>query len=254
MEVEAKAYVGTSGWMYDAWRDGWYERRPRRAWLAYDGERFTGIEADGTFYRQAKRETFENWASQVPPEFRFAIRGHRFVTHNKKLLDVADSVKRVREPALGLDEKLAAVLWQLPPRMAVNLERLEAFGETLEAWPEVRHVMEFRHESWFDDAVAQILARRRLANCISDAASFPRWDAVTTDFVYVRLHGRPWTYASRYEDPDLDEWAAKVKRWLGEGRTVHVYFDNDSQGHAPWDAIRLLERLDRRNESQFPAR
>jgi uncharacterized protein YecE (DUF72 family) len=103
--------------------------------------------------------------------------------------------------------------------------------------------MEFRHDSWFTEEVTETLAEFSLANTISDAGSFPRWDAVTTDLVYVRLHGRPWTYASRYEDPELNQWAVKVEGWLAEGRTVHVYFDNDAHGHAPFDAMRLLDRL-----------
>jgi uncharacterized protein YecE (DUF72 family) len=239
----SRAFIGTSGWMYDAWKGWWYEGVRKKDWLRYDADRFTAVEVDGTFYRQQKRETFENWASQVPDDFRFAIRGHRYVTHNKKLLNATESVLRVKEPAQGLGHKLACVLWQLPPKMRVNVERLEAFALDLAQWPETRHVMEFRHESWFTEEVAEVLSRYGLANCISDSGSFPRWDAVTTDLVYVRLHGRPWTYASRYEDPELDWWAEQCRRWLAENREVHVYFDNDAHGHAPWDAMRLLDRV-----------
>jgi uncharacterized protein YecE (DUF72 family) len=142
---------------------------------------------------------------------------------------------------MGLGEKLGPILWQTPPRMAVNVERLRSFAEDLKVWPEARHVLEFRHESWFTDEVAAILSEHRLANCISDSGSFPLWQAVTTDLVYVRLHGNPWTYVSRYEDSALDWWAERIRSW-GD-REVHVYFDNDAHGHAPHDALRLLERL-----------
>lgn len=234
-------YVGTSGWMYDGWRGGWYGKTPKRLWLAFDAERFTGLEIDGTFYGSKPREIYERWAAAVPEGFKFAVRGHKYVSHNKKLKDVAESVGRCRESAMGLGNRLGPVLWQTPPMMRVNVERLRSFAEDLKAWPEARHVLEFRHESWFTEEVAAILGENRIANCLSDAGNFPMWPAVTTDLVYVRLHGNPLTYVSRYEDDALDGWAERVRGW-GD-REVHVYFDNDAHGHAPHDAMRLLERL-----------
>lgn len=227
--------------MYDAWRAGWYGKTPKRLWLAFDAERFTALEIDGTFYGSKPRETYERWAAQVPDGFKFAVRGHKYVSHNKKLKDVRDSVLRVREGAIGLGDRLGPVLWQTPPKMRVDADRLRSFAEDLKAWPEARHVLEFRHESWFNDEIAEILRENRLANCISDSGSFPIWHAVTTDLVYVRLHGNPYTYASRYEDDALDLWAERIRSW-GD-REVHVYFDNDAHGHAPHDAMRLLERV-----------
>lgn len=227
--------------MYDAWRPGWYGKTPKRLWLAFDSARFTAIEIDGTFYGSKPREIFERWATQVPDGFKFAVRGHKFVTHNKKLKDVADSLLRVREPTMGLGDRLGPILWQTPPSMKVNVDRLRSFAEDLKVWPEAHHVLEFRHESWFTDEVAEILAENRIANCISHSGSFPMWERVTSDLVYIRLHGKPHTYSSRYEDPELDRWASRIRDWNpGE---VHVYFDNDIQGHAPHDALRLLERL-----------
>jgi uncharacterized protein YecE (DUF72 family) len=107
----------------------------------------------------------------------------------------------------------------------------------------VRHAIEFRHESWFDDDVAECLREHDLALCQSDAADWPRWDAVTTDFVYVRLHGHALTYGSKYSNAQIDRWASRVKRWLREARDVHLYFDNDAFGHAPRNALRLIDRL-----------
>jgi uncharacterized protein YecE (DUF72 family) len=245
--VARRAYIGTSGWVYKSWKESWYGGAPTSDWLRITAERFTGVEVDGTFYRLQSRETFERWAAATPPDFRFAIRGSRFTTHNKKLIDAPASIAKQRGPAEGLGDKLAVVLWQLPPRWKLNLGRLEEFAEALRTgWPGTRHSIEFRHESWMVPEVAKVLERYRLANCISDAANFIRWDVVTTDLVYVRLHGRPKTYASNYEDDALDQWAAKSCRWLEEGREVHVYFDNDIDGHAPRNATALLERI-RRN-------
>jgi uncharacterized protein YecE (DUF72 family) len=243
MRTGGKAYIGTSGWNYPGWRDGFYAGVPRRDWLHHAATRFTGLEINATFYGSQRRSTFERWAAQTPPGFRFAMKGNRYLTHNRKLSEPAEPLWRERDGALGLGDKLAAVVWQLPGNFHCNLERLEAFGEALGLWPEARHVLEFRHRSWFVEPVAECLARFRVAVCMSDAADWPLWDRITTDLVYVRLHGHTRTYASRYSSRSLQRWAQRLRQWLAEGRDVHVYFDNDAEGAAPDDARRLLELL-----------
>lgn len=239
----AYAYIGTSGWNYRNWRDGFYGDTPQKKWLSFCSERFTGIEVNGTFYRLQSRDTFRRWRDETDPHFRFAIKGHRYVTHNKKLKDAADSLLLEKERADAMGEKLAAVVWQLPNGFRKNFERLETFVEALGFWPRVRHAIEFRHASWFDDEVAECLAAHRVAVCQSDAADWPMWERVTTDMVYARLHGHTRTYASAYTDDLLKQWAKKANRWLAEGRDVHIYFDNDSEGAAPLDAMRLIQRI-----------
>ena len=238
-----RPYVGTSGWTYDSWREGFYGSRPKREWLRFCAQRFTGIEVNATFYRLQSEDTFRRWRAETPPEFRFAIKAHRYLTHNKKLKDPLPAIARERESTSGLGPKLAAVLWQLPPNLHKNLERLEGFVRALGRWRRVRHAIEFRHKSWFDDEVAHCLREHHLAVCQSDAADWPLWDAVTTDFVYARLHGHTITYGSNYSEAQLDAWAGRAKRWLSEGRDVHLYFDNDAFGHAPRNALRLIERI-----------
>jgi uncharacterized protein YecE (DUF72 family) len=239
----ARAYIGTSGWSYKGWKDSFLRGVPQAEWLSYCAERFTGIEVNGTFYRLQSRATFQKWRDQTPSEFRFAIKGHRYITHNKNLREVDDSIATSKERAEPMGEKLAAVLWQLPARLTKKMERLEKFLEGLESWREVRHAMEFRDKSWFDEEVAECLSRHRVAVCQSDAPDFPLWDEVTTDLVYVRLHGHTRKYASRYSGRLLDKWAEKTRNWLDERREVHVYFDNDAEGHAPNDALRLMEKI-----------
>jgi uncharacterized protein YecE (DUF72 family) len=240
----ARACIGTSGWNYDGWRESFYRGVRREDWLRFCAERFTGIEVNATFYRLQTHATFERWRAATPRDFRFAIKANRFLTHNKKLADPRRPIALERNRAAGLGRKLAAVVWQLPHGFHRNLERLEDFARALGAWRTVRHAIEFRHESWFDDEVAGCLRRHRLAVCQSDAANWPLWDAVTTDFVYARLHGHTATYASAYPEAALRGWAARVRRWLAEGREVHVYFDNDAVGHAPRDAARLIGLVD----------
>jgi uncharacterized protein YecE (DUF72 family) len=239
----ARAYVGISGWNYPSWKDDFYAGVPRQSWLAHCGEHFSGIEVNGTFYRQQPRSTFEKWRAAVPERCSFAVKGNRYLTHNKKLADPRGPLQRERAGAEGLGDQLSAVLWQLPATWRRDLERLERFASTAVAvWP-VRHALELRHPSWFDGEVLDCLARHGLAVCLSDSATWPLWDAVTADFVYVRLHGHSRTYASRYSTPHLVRWAGRVRGWLDSGRDVHVYFDNDAEGHAPWDALRLLDLL-----------
>jgi uncharacterized protein YecE (DUF72 family) len=238
--MEGRVNIGTSGWNYDSWRDSFYEGRPRTQWLSYCAQRFSSLEANATFYRLQSLETFRRWRNATPPGFRFAIKANRYLTHNKKLADPLPAIGLERSRASGLGDKLAAVLWQLPHNFHCNLPRLEAFSRALRYWRRVRHTVEFRHPSWFNDEVAACLEDYGIAVCQSDAADWPMWEAVTTDLVYVRLHGHELTYASGYSEAALLNWARKLLRWTGEGRDVHVYFDNDAFGHAPANALRLI--------------
>ncbi|HJU29207.1 MAG TPA: DUF72 domain-containing protein, partial [Candidatus Binataceae bacterium] len=205
--------------------------------------RLRALEVDGTFYHMMRTPVFESWAKRTPDDFRFAIKGHRYITHIKRLEPPARSIRLQRENSSALGVKLAAVLWQLPPNMHKDIARLERFAAALDSWRETRHAIEFRHQSWFDDETAAVMTRERLANCQSDASKWPIWEAVTTDLVFVRLHGHTDTYASNYGDAELEQWARRARGWLREERDVHVYFDNDARGHAPWNAITLGSML-----------
>jgi uncharacterized protein YecE (DUF72 family) len=240
--MAGRTFIGTSGWNYDSWKGDFYEHVPKKSWLEYAASRFSGLEVNATFYREQSEKTYLEWLERTPPDFVFAAKAHRFATHSKRLKDPEDTVPRIAENMRPFLPKLAVVLWQLPGNAVVNIERLDVFGRTLsEEWPDVRHVVEFRHPSWFADDVAQLLTEFGLASCMSDAADWPLWEAITTDVVYVRLHGHTRTYASRYSTRSLETWADRVEGWTGTGHDVHVYFDNDQEGAAPHDALRLLE-------------
>jgi len=241
--MPGKAYIGTSGWNYKTWRNSFYGQRPQRQWLAFCAQQFTAIEVNGTFYRLQPKSTFAKWRDETPDEFAFAIKGHRYVTHNKKLLDVEEAIIRCRDPALALGDRLVAVVWQLPASLKKDIVRLEKFVKDLRHWDSTRHAIEFRHKTWFDDEVAECLTRHSIAVCMSDAPDFPMWQAVTTNVVYVRLHGHTRKYASSYSRASLAKWAARVRCWLAQNRDVHVYFDNDAEAAAPRNALTLLEML-----------
>jgi uncharacterized protein YecE (DUF72 family) len=232
-------YIGTSGWSYRSWRDHLYRDLPQRKWLAQAARTFGALEINGSFYTQIKPETYRRWHDDTPPDTVFTLKGHRFVTHYKRLIDVGESVARLRDQALGLGDKLKVVLWQLPANMAADAARLARFLVTLQAWPQVRHTLELRHRSWFTDEIAALLRGARVASCLSDAPDFPMWRAVTTDLVYVRLHGHTRKYASSYSHAHLQRWAGDVRAWSDAGMDVHVYFDNDAEGAAVENALEL---------------
>lgn len=231
--------IGTSGWNYGPWKDGFYAGVPRKQWLSHYATRFDAVELNASFYRAVRPSTYAAWRAATPETFRFAIKGHRLVTHVNRLKDAAEPVMQQRDSARALGDRLAAVLWQLPASVTKDRARLETFLATLAAWPDARHVMEFRHRSWFDAETADQLAAHRVASAISDSDRWPRWDAVTTDLVYVRLHGRPHCYLSPYPEDSLAEWAARAGTWGAEGREVHIYLDNTMEGAAATDALRL---------------
>lgn len=235
----AHAYIGTSGWHYAAWRKRFYHGLPEQQWLGFYCRHFNGVEINASFYRLQSRETYRRWHDTTPPDFRFSLKGNRYLTHYKKLMDPQPGIRLERERAQGLGAKLRVVLWQLPFSLNIDLARLGEFAQALTAWPEARHAIEFRHPSWFNQQVATCLHTHGIAVCQSDAADWPMWQAITTDLVYMRLHGHDATYASSYPAQALQCWAQQINGWLEENREVHVYFDNDAHGAAPLNARTL---------------
>lgn len=241
--MSGRLYVGTSGWNYAAWATGFYQGVPRRAWLAHYARRFGAVEVNASFYHEIRPATYAAWRDETPEAFRFCVKAHRYLTHVKRLAFPPESLERQRRNLRALGSKLSVVLWQLPSSLPWEKRRLEDFLAAIDCWGEARHAVEFRHASWFRDDVAELLASHRVANCLSDAADWPMWEAATAELIYVRLHGHTRTYVSRYAPRALDAWAARIAAWLGEGRTVHVYFDNTDAGAAPQDALALAARL-----------
>jgi uncharacterized protein YecE (DUF72 family) len=236
----ARVYSGTSGWVYKGWREHLYANTPIKRWLDVASSTFASLEINGSFYTQISPATYERWRDTTPSEFRFSLKGHRFVTHYKRLRDCRDSIIRLRDQATHLGSKLAAVVWQLPRNFECDLVRLDDFIRALSSW-RIRHALELRHRSWFVTAVADRLREAGIAVCHSDAPDFPMWREITADFVYVRLHGHTRKYASSYSAPALRRWARDARSWMDDGRDVFVYFDNDAEGHAVANALDFAE-------------
>ena len=279
-----RVLIGISGYDYKPWRGRFYpDEIPARRWLEYASRQFDSIELNGTFYSLKSPAVFERWVAEVPDEFVFAVKGGRFITHNLKLRNAEASLGNFyASGVLALGRKTGPFLWQLPGTYSFDPDRLDGFmrmlprtsreaeavarahdhrlrrGALVDAAVDVpyRHAFEVRHPTYFHDEFYDLLRLHRCAFVVADTAGkFPYAEEVTADFVYVRLHGSEVLYASGYTDAELDAWAAKIAAWrrgsrpgrTGEtARDVYVYFDNDAKVHAPFDAIRLAERVGRR--------
>lgn len=289
-----RVHVGVSGWSYDGWKGRFYPKDlPARRRLEYASRQLDSIEINGSFYSLQRPSSYRRWYEESPEGFVFAVKGSRFITHNKKLGDAGPALANFfASGVLRLEEKLGPILWQLSRALRFDEARLRGFLDRLPrdtdeaaelareydrrlkepAWTTterrrtVRHALEPRHESWFVADVVRRLRERGVALVASDSADWRRVEDVTAGFVYVRLHGSARTYASRYSDAELDDWATRVRRWAHgseppdarkiadrkparrKRRDVYVYFDNDQKAYAPGDALRLMERLGRSPE------
>lgn len=261
--------IGISGWSYPGWRGVFYPQGLRHAdELAHAAACFTSIEVNGTFYSLRRPDDFRSWRERTPDGFELAVKGGRFITHLKKLADVETPLANFfASGPLALGDRLGPVLWQLPPVLAFDPDRLRTFFDLLprttveaaelaarhdgrvdgRAWLEpdgdrpIRHVLEVRHASFADPAATRLLRDHGIGLVVADTAGrWPLIDEVTSDLVYVRLHGETGLYAGGYSPASLEHWAGRVRGWAADGLDVRVYFDNDMDGRAPFDAMELI--------------
>jgi uncharacterized protein YecE (DUF72 family) len=235
--------VGCSGWQYDSWRGRLYpDRCPKRRWLEVYAEKFDTVEVNSTFYRLARREAVEGWVRQTRPEFLFAVKASRYLTHIRRLREIEEGIKRFYEPIEPLIEagRLGPVLWQLPENFHRDDERLTGLFELV---PPGLHTIEFRHESWFVPEVISILRRYGVALTIGDHPSrrFQSYEA-TADWRFIRFHYGSRGRAGNYSATEIAEWAERIKGWRGR-ETIYVYFNNDWNSYAPANARLLMKRL-----------
>jgi uncharacterized protein YecE (DUF72 family) len=232
-------YIGTSGWSYKHWLGTFYPEGTKAAdQFPYYRKYFNTVEINNSFYRLPKKETFVGWKKQVPDDFVYVVKASRYITHMKKLLDPKESTDLFLEHATLLGEKLGAILFQLPPGMKANFERLENFLKYLPK--ATRYVFEFRNADWYQPETYRLLEKYNCAFCIYELAGHLSPMALTADFVYLRLHGPGDKYQGSYSDESLTKWAQVCKNWL-KTKDVFVYFDNDEKGYAAFNAIRLAE-------------
>lgn len=245
----AKAAIGISGWRYEPWRGTFYPRGlAQRRELLFASRHFASIELNGSFYSLQTPDSYAQWHAETPEDFVFAVKGPRYLTHMIGLAQAQSALPNFFASGLfALRAKLGPFLWQLPPRMRFDAERLRRFlgelprttaeaariarrydarakGRVLldyEADRPLRHALEVRHESFRDEAFIALLREQCVAAVVADTAGrWPCFEDVTADFLYLRLHGDTELYASGYSDTALDHWAARIRSWTAGAEPI----------------------------------
>ena len=267
--------IGISGWRYAPWRGVFYPQAlPQRQELEYAARLFPSIEINGSFYSLQSPSSWQCWHDATPDHFVFAVKGPRYITHILRLRDAATALANFYASGLLLlRAKIGPMLWQFPPNFRYDRARFASFFEMLprtmadavalaerhdpdrmrgrHAWPEViestqplQHSIEIRHASFIDPDFIDLLRTHDIGLVVADTAGkWPLMHDVTSDFVYIRLHGDEELYVSGYSEAALDDWAHRIRAHADAGRDVYCYFDNDVKVHAPFDAHALMRKL-----------
>jgi len=264
--------IGISGWRYAPWRGVFYpDGLPQRRELEFCAQHFSSVEINGSFYSLQRPEYYEAWYRETPPGFLFSVKGSRYITHMLRLKNIEKPLANFYASGiLNLKDKLGPFLWQFPEMFHFKTERLEAFfdllprdtGEALSLARRrdarmlgrsrlaidqnrpLRHAIEIRHSSFMNEAFLSLLRKHDIGLVVADTAGkWPKMFQLTSDFVYVRLHGDVKIYTSGYSERALASWARRIRAWARSGRDVYVYFDNDVKVRAPFDALNLMRKL-----------
>ena len=226
-------YVGTSGYSYKEWKGSFYpEKIPAKEMLRFYSERLSTVEINATFYRMPQASMLENWMEQVPTSFRFSLKAPQRITHFKRLKDTEEETKYFFDTAAVLADELGVVLFQLPPNMKKDLPRLETFLTQLP--PATRAAFEFRHPSWFDDDVLDLLRSQNRALCVSDTDDLPATHIdKTADWGYLRLR------RVNYSEENLADWLGRIRdqNW----NETFLFFKHEDEGTGPKLAAHFLE-------------
>jgi len=239
-----KLFIGTSGWVYPHWEGIFYpEDLPSKDKLKYFSKHFKTAEINYSFYHLPRPATYQNWYNQTPEDFLFAVKASRFITHIKRLQGTKEASKQFIENALNLKEKLGPILFQFPPSFKAteeNVSRLEGFLKLITK-RKTRYAFEFRHKSWCDKKIYNLLKKHNAAWVIADSPNYPKAEDVTADFIYIRMHGSKVLFSSSYTKKELKDLAQKIKKWLKQRLDIYVYFNNDAYGYAVGNAKELVK-------------
>jgi uncharacterized protein YecE (DUF72 family) len=242
MAKRGKIFIGTSGWHYKHWVGRFYPAGIKDSeQLAYYLQHFKTVELNNSFYRLPKPQVFANWRKLVPANFIFAVKGNRFITHNKKLNVERKNISIFFKSVSKLKEKTGPILFQLPPKWNVNVDR---FAKFLKQLPKnYKYAFEFRNHTWYSEEIYLLLRKYNCAFCVYELEYHLSPREVTADFVYLRLHGPGGKYQGSYSKTRLKSWAEQCEEWRKNGKDVYVYFDNDQLGYAAFNAQTFQELL-----------
>jgi uncharacterized protein YecE (DUF72 family) len=245
-----KYYIGTSGWNYSDWKSRFYPKNlAQRDWLAYYATQFNSLEVNATFYRSFSDETYINWYNKVPDNFKFVIKAPRLVTHFKLLIDCEATVSKFEESATLLRDKLGLMLLQLSPKMPYDTWRLHVSLRQFHYPTKV--VVEFRDKKWLNLQTKHVLEQAGSIFCAVDSDKFKLNSWLTASTAYVRLHGRVPGYHYCYSLTELKEIAKHIRTFALHGaKEIYIFFNNDYEANAPYNALTLRELLGVRNDNE----
>jgi len=233
-------YIGTSGWNYRSWQPKFYrEGLEQEKWLDHYSGKFNSVEINNTFYQLPEKSTFKKWSKDTPESFIFAVKASRYITHMKKLNDCAQAVEKLMEYSSKLGDKLGIFLLQLPSNQGKDYTKLENFLKLLP--DKYQYAFEFRHDSWFDDSIFELLEKNKCGIVINSSPGFPFHDIAAGAICYIRMHGDKKLYSSRYSEDELKRFAEIMIKYHDKGYSSYIYFNNDAEGHAVEDASRMQE-------------
>lgn len=237
-----RIFIGTSGWSYSDWRGTFYPADlPQKGWLEFYSRQFSTVEINATFYHLPKLKTIHTWSHLAPTGFIFAIKGSRFITHIKKLVNLGNAMQTFSRRIQPMRKQTAVMLWQLPPSQKNDVPRLEKFLRRLPKG--YRHAVEFRDVSWLKPETLETLRRHRVAFVSVSSPQMPMDLSVTADLVYIRFHGLETGAYHDYSRVELKPWAEHIWKQARAGNSVFVYFNNDHHAHAPKNALMLQSML-----------
>lgn len=271
--MTGRVVVGMAGWVFPAWRGGFYPKGTRQAdELEYASTHVTSIELNGSFYSLPKLASWINWRDRTPDDFVFSVKAPRYITYVKQLVGVQEPLADFfASGILALGPKLGAILWQLPPYLSFDATLLDRFLAQLphttteaaqfanrrsermtgtdylatDAERPLRHALEVRHSSFAAPEVLALLRHYGVAAVYGDSGG--KWPVINEDtagFRYCRLHADEAIYPGGFYEPtDIDAWATRIEGWRDAGQDAYIYFDNDTKTRAPIDAMSLIARL-----------
>ncbi|MCP0914539.1 MULTISPECIES: DUF72 domain-containing protein [Legionella] len=246
--MEDHFQIGTSGWSFNSWKGQFYPKDLKaKEWLPFYAQYFTSVELNNSFYQLPKLNSVKTWCESTPQDFIFSLKAHRYITHMKRLNDSKESLDKMLEIFAAFDAKLGPILFQFPPSFSLDLSRLQDFLKHLSR--EYRYTFEFRNKSWFCAAVYALLEKQHISLCFYDYKNYQAPEILTSDLVYIRLHGpQQQPYHGSYSRTMLTDYAEKLISWRKQNRHIFCYFDNDEKACAPKNALYLKEQLTRKQQ------